>query len=72
MKRGASDQPRFRFVTGVSIAALEDALNAVPDELELKQVLYASGAGFVAILETRDEKHDKPEKAAAPGKRNER
>jgi hypothetical protein len=69
MKRGANERVRFQFVTGVTTAALEDALNAVPDELDLKQVIYASGAGFVAVLERKSEPRDK---AAAPGKRNER
>ncbi|WP_129518123.1 hypothetical protein [Burkholderia stabilis] len=44
----------YQFVTGVTLVALEDRVNQLIDEhpdLTLKQVLFAQGTGFVAVLE---------------------
>jgi hypothetical protein len=57
-KEPAPAPPRYRFVTGVSLAALELELNRQAEHnahMELKQVLHAPGAGFVAILEREDD-----------------
>lgn len=48
---------KYRFVVGVSLAALEQDLNRmVEDEsvFELRQVLYAQGTGFIAVIEHAD------------------
>ena len=44
-------EPKFRFVVGVSIPTLEAELNSLDDDFELRQVFYAQGTGFVAVLE---------------------
>ncbi|WP_159085602.1 hypothetical protein [Burkholderia sp. MSMB0856] len=45
---------KYQFVTGATLVALEDRVNQLIDEhpnLTLKQVLFAQGTGFVAVLE---------------------
>ncbi|MGF6851683.1 hypothetical protein [Paraburkholderia sp. CI3] len=45
---------KYQFVTGATLAALEDRVHQLIDEqsnLVLKQVLFAQGTGFVAVLE---------------------
>lgn len=45
---------RYRFVVGVTLAALEAQVNqltADPHGPALKQVLFATGTGFIAVLE---------------------
>jgi hypothetical protein len=49
---------KYLFVVGVSLASLEEELNRAAEQeedLELKQVFYAQGSGFVAILERQSE-----------------
>jgi hypothetical protein len=46
--------PKYQFIVGVSLAALEADLNRIVQEepsLKLHQVMYAPGTGFVAVLE---------------------
>ncbi len=46
--------PRYQFVVGVSVTALEESVNhIVSDEpcLKLNHVLYAQGTGFIAVVE---------------------
>jgi hypothetical protein len=57
-------EPKYHFVVGVSLTALETALNELDDELELRQVLYAQGTGFVAVME-RSPHGEKGEDAGA-------
>ncbi|RQV33866.1 hypothetical protein [Burkholderia cenocepacia] len=48
------DHGKYHFVTGPTLVALEDLVNQLIDEnpnLTLKQVLFAQGTGFVAVLE---------------------
>jgi hypothetical protein len=45
---------RYRFIVGVSVAALESEVNRLVEDdpgLNLKQVFLAPGTGFVAVLE---------------------
>lgn len=51
MTKSKTEKPRFQFVVGVSLPVLEKELNEVDAELELRQIFYAQGAGFVAVLE---------------------
>jgi hypothetical protein len=46
--------PKYQFVVGVSLAALQADLNRIVQEepsLQLHQVMYAPGTGFVAVVE---------------------
>ena len=46
--------PRYQFIVGVSLSALEEQVNQlVNDEgsAKLTQVLYAQGTGFVGVVE---------------------
>jgi hypothetical protein len=46
--------PKYQFVVGVSLAALEADLNRIVQEepsLKLHQIMYAQGTGFVAVVE---------------------
>lgn len=45
---------QYQFVTGISLAALQDEVNRIASEepgLTLNQVLHVPGAGFVAVIE---------------------
>lgn len=45
---------KYQFVTGATLVALEDRVNQLTHEhpnMTLKQVLFAQGTGFVAVLE---------------------
>jgi hypothetical protein len=58
---------RYRFIVGVSLAALDDELDRVAgedEEVALAQVFYAPGTGFVAVLERRE--HPPHEYASHP------
>ncbi|MBV8048782.1 MAG: hypothetical protein JO171_16655 [Paludibacterium sp.] len=53
------DEPgRYRFVTGITLTALETQVNLLArhEPLALKQVLFATGTGFVAVMEREDAK----------------
>jgi hypothetical protein len=48
---------KYQFVVGVSLPALEEALNRIAEgehSVSLNQVLHAPGTGFVAVLEHAD------------------
>lgn len=71
--------PRYQFITGVSLVALEEELNRVTSNepsLELKQVFYAQGTGFVALIEHSEsvvvEPTKPPEKTEMSGKNQRR
>lgn len=61
---------RYRFITAVSLAALEQDLNrAAADDasLDLVQVLHVPGTGFVAVVEV-DEDEDEGDDAGTDGR----
>ncbi|MFT4066303.1 hypothetical protein [Paraburkholderia sp.] len=50
---------RYRFVVGATLAMLEEQVNRLTGEqrdLMLRQVLFATGTGFVAVLECQPER----------------
>ena len=52
---------RYRFITAVSLAALQQDLNrAAADDasLDLVQVLHVPGTGFVAVVEVDEDEGD--------------
>ena len=64
--------PRYQFLVGVSLTALEEELNRMVSgepSLKLHQVLYIQGTGFVAVVEhsesakkgLRTEQREQPE-----------
>ncbi len=65
---------RYQFIVGVSLAALEAELNRIANDedfVELRQVFYVQGTGFVAAVERlenaqveRTQQVDKPAKPA--------
>lgn len=55
------DARRYRFLVGVTLAALEDDLNQVvtaDPSLAVVQVFYAAGTGYVALVERRPRHHE--------------
>lgn len=64
-----NDLRRYRFIVGVTLAALEDDVNRVVHDdprLCLFQVFYATGTGFVGVLECPGDLHVPTVKARTP------
>lgn len=66
-----SDMARYRFITAVSLAALEQDLNrAAADDpsLDLVQVLHVPATGFVAVVEVDEDDEDDSDAARTDGR----
>jgi len=61
--------PKYQFIVGVSLGALEGNLNQIAADapnLKLNQVFFAQGTGFVAVVEHSACEREKAALAATP------
>ena len=61
---------KYQFIVGMSVPALEVEINRLVSgdtDLHLRQVLFAQGTGFIAIVERTGE-HPPPAEAPKKGK----
>lgn len=63
-----TEKRRFRVIVGISVASIEEELNRVDAELDLRQLVYAPGTGFVAVLERSDVKQEDVGRKSPRGK----